>query len=227
MKIKSLYLVLKTDQPVFEDGTQLRGYIGNTFREFPILHHHAAESLIYTYPKVQYKVIGGSPTILGIDEGAAVVKQISDQITELRLGPHRYAVNQRVMYEQEMEVRPVQHPMQYRFLTPWIGLNQDNYERFNTLDDWVEKKAMLNRIIIGNILSMAKGLGIVVESRLFVHSRLDPVITQYKGVAMTGFTGEFRVNLTIPDYFGIGKGVSQGAGVVLAVSNTTRPQDAS
>ena len=43
---------------------------------------------------------------------------------------------------------------------------------------------------------------------------------RYKGIPVMGFTGEFRVNFKIPDFFGLGKGVSQGFGVVKRV--TTR-----
>jgi len=76
------------------------------------------------------------------------------------------------------------------------------------------EKTFLNAILIGNLLSMAKGLGVVIEHRLNVHSHLEKVETHYKGVEMTGFTGSFRVNMQIPEYIGIGKGVSQGFGVI-------------
>jgi len=76
------------------------------------------------------------------------------------------------------------------------------------------ENVFLNAILIGNLLSMAKGLGVVIEHRLNLHSHLEKVETQYKGVEMTGFTGSFRVNLQMPDYIGIGKGVSQGFGVI-------------
>ncbi len=36
----------------------------------------------------------------------------------------------------------------------------------------------------------------------------------YKGTEILGFTGRFKVNFKIPDFFGLGKGVSQGGGTV-------------
>jgi hypothetical protein len=83
--------------------------------------------------------------------------------------------------------------------------------------DWREKKAFLNGILTSNILSMCKGLDYVVDRKLYVvHSRLDDEKVEYKGVPMICFTGEFRVNFQIPEFFGLGKGVSQGFGVVNA-----------
>jgi len=49
---------------------------------------------------------------------------------------------------------------------------------------------------------------------VYVHSRVDAERVEYKGIPVMGFTGEFRVNFKIPDFFGLGKGVSQGFGVV-------------
>ncbi|MBI5253829.1 MAG: hypothetical protein HY930_05470 [Euryarchaeota archaeon] len=52
MKLKTLYLVLKIDKLVREDASKLRGYIGNKFPEYPILHHHIKEvGYLYTYPR--------------------------------------------------------------------------------------------------------------------------------------------------------------------------------
>jgi hypothetical protein len=215
MKIESLYLVLNTDRPVEEDATKLRGYIGSTFNRYPILHHHAP-ALIYTYPKVQYKVIGGTPAILGIGEGMSVLREIAPKISELLLSGSRYVVRQRVQYDQAMDMAPVRDAVQYRFITPWLALNQEHFERYLALTSWADKKMLLNSILIGNILSMAKGLDIVIDHELHVTTKVDPATVMFKGIKMIGFTGEFRVNYAIPEYFGIGKGVSAGFGTVKA-----------
>ncbi|GBE54411.1 hypothetical protein BMS3Bbin15_00564 [archaeon BMS3Bbin15] len=214
MKLKTSFLVLKTDNTVKENASRLRGYIGNKFKEYSILHHHIKEMVyLYTYPRVQYKIIGGTASILGIEEGAEVLKKISDELGELLLNNSRYRIKQKVFYEQEVEVRP-SGKRQYRFVMPWLALNPDNYMAYQNMKDWKEKKEFLNGILVGNILSMCKGLGIVVDRRLYAHSYLDTVKVEYKGVPVMGFTGEFRVNFIIPDFFGLGKGVSQGFGVV-------------
>jgi hypothetical protein len=214
MKLNTSYLMLKTDKPVEESPSKLRGYIGSRFEEYPILHHHIKEvGYLYTYPRVQYKIVEGTPYILGIEEGARVLKEISGDLKELVLGNHRYIIKQKIFYEQEAEVKP-SRKRQYRFLTPWLALNPENYKVYKEMKDWKEKKEFLNGILVGNILSMCKGLGVVVDRRLYAHSHLDAEKVEYKNVPLLGFTGEFRVNFTIPDFFGLGKGVSQGFGVV-------------
>ncbi|WP_373839840.1 CRISPR-associated endonuclease Cas6 [Methanospirillum sp.] len=213
MRIPFRYLVMHTDRPVEETGTNLRGYIGSKFPEYPLLHHHLDKPML-TYPKVQYKVIGGTPSILGIEDGASVIGEIADDITELVFRTGRYEILQKVSYDQKIPIMPVRDPIQYRFVSPWMALNEDNYRKYQVIHDWKERKQFLNRILIGNFLSMAKGLGIVIEERLIVKSMLEQVPIRYKGVKMTGFIGSFLVNLQMPDYLGIGKGVSQGFGSI-------------
>ena len=215
MKLKTSYLVLKTNKPVKEDASKLRGYFGNKFEEYPILHQHIKEvGYLYTYPRVQYKVIEGTASILGIEEGAKVIKEISSELNELILSKNKYKITQKIIYEQEVELKPTKRNLKYRFLTPWLALNPENYRRYNEIKDWKEKKKFLNSILVGNILSMCKGLGIVVEKRLYVHSLIEPEKVEYKNIPLLGFKGEFKVNFLIPDFFGLGKGTSQGFGVV-------------
>ncbi len=219
MKFKTTYLILETDNPVKEEANKLRGYIGNEFPDNIILHHHLnGTNFLYTYPKVQYKIISGFPSILGIDEGAEVVKNISSDLEELELGKNKYKVEQKILYEKISEVR-TDKVIHYKFLTPWIGLNSKNYKIFNETREWKEKKILLNRTLVGNILSMCKGLNVIANRHLDAHSHLDKERVNFKGLQIWGFRGEFRVNFRIPDFFGLGKGVSQGYGTIKEVQN--------
>jgi hypothetical protein len=217
MKLKTLFLILNTSKQIEEDASKLRGYIANRFKEYPILHHHIEEAgYLYTYPRIQYKQIEGTALILGIEEGAGVLKNIADDLTELKLGKNVYKVASIQMTQMNAEFGPCRENNHYKFVTHWLALNPANYEKYKEIRVWKEKKEFLNGILAGNILSMCKGLDYVVDRKLYVHSRLDDEKVEFKGVPMIGFTGEFRVNFRIPEFFGLGKGVSQGFGVVKA-----------
>ena len=116
-------------------------------------------------------------------------------------------------------IQATQDQRSYRFASPWLGLNQTNHSRYRKTTDWKERKALLNRILTGNILSMCKGLGITVEEHLDLHTHLDTTRAHYKGFDHHAFCGKFRVNFDLPDLFGLGKGVSHGFGVVLPLKN--------
>lgn len=221
MKIKSSYLALKTDKPVNDSPSRLRGYLGNRFKEYPLLHHHLEEAgYLYTYPLIQYKVIEGQACILGIEEGAQVIKEISDQIDKLILGSNAYSVNERILYQREFDIRTSKET-QYNFISPWVALNSKNYIVYRGFDNWKDRKIFLNNILIGNILSLCKGLGIIVNRKLYVHSRLNDEKVDFKGITMNGFKGEFTVNFKVPDFFGLGKGASQGFGTVKEVKDVS------
>ena len=191
MKINTSYLVLKTNRKVKQDASKLRGYIGNQF-EYPLLHnHYAGDKTLYSYPLVQYHVIDGQASILGIEEGADLLKDIADDITELKLSDSYYKVEDMEILDDEINVSTSNREYHYKFISPWMALNKNNF--------------------------MAKGLGIIVDRRLYPKTRLDFTNANYKSVNMVAFTGEFRVRFRIPDYFGFGKGVSHGFGTVVRV----------
>ncbi|ODS36716.1 MAG: hypothetical protein A7315_04615 [Candidatus Altiarchaeales archaeon WOR_SM1_79] len=218
MNLKLFYLTLKTSKPVEGDASMLRGFIGNRFSGYPILHHHIPDvGFIYTYPKVQYKIIEGTPVILGMEEGAEVLLKIFPEILKekkLKLLGREYKITEAVGGLKEAKLGVTRKNHKYGFITPWIALNQENYTKFQEMEDWKKKKNFLNNILAANILSMCKGLDYVVDRKLYVHSLLNEEIVRYKGMEMTGFKGEFKVNFKLPDLLGLGKGVSQGFGVV-------------
>jgi len=194
----------------------VRGYVGRRFAGYGLLHNHAGEGYVYRYPLVQYKLLGGTPVLLGLGEGAGVLVEVLPRLDVLELARSRYQVLEVKLVSKRCKVQVSGSPRSYRFVTPWLALNQRNYRRY-----WQAgrgRKALLNSILVGNILSMCKGLGITVRERLELHSRLESLDVRYKGVFHRSFLGVFRVNFEIPELFGLGKGVSQGFGVVLPSS---------
>jgi len=218
MNIHTIHLILETREPVNEEAGMLRGYFTHMFPQYTLLHQHVGDSVIYSYPKVQYKIIGGTCSVLGLNDGATLLRAISPEISSLTLLNKTYPITRKIMSEQEVEIKPSRHMREYRFMTPWLGLNKENYQRFVSLTTMKEKKELLNSILIGNILSMAKGLGIIIDRKIIIRSYLNTIPVKYKGNFFIGFTGTFLTNVTIPDFFGLGKGVSEGFGIVRDIS---------
>ncbi len=106
----------------------------------------------------------------------------------------------------------------YKFLSPWLALNEKNYQKYNKSGTLLKRKELLEKILIGNILSMSKSLGYTVPAPIEVKIlNLKEKQTSLKGTPMLGFLGSFSVNFDIPDYWGIGKSVSRGFGTVRRV----------
>lgn len=214
MKFDVVKLVLKTDIPIDVSPSKIRGFFGKNFKKYSILHNHLSnDKYRYSYPLVQYNVIGGNIVILGIDNGGKILKSLSADLSSLTLDKE-YKIMEKIIYEREYDIKPTREERHYQFITPWLALNTKNYSKYNDLNSWKEKKELINKILVGNILSMSKGLGIIVNKRLYAKTKLDIKQVKYKSVYMNAFVGEFKVHYDIPDYFGLGKGVSHGFGCV-------------
>jgi len=214
MKLSTFILTLKTNSRVNQSPSILRGFFAQKYPQYELLHQHNGDKkLIYSYPKVQYKIINSNPMILGIGEAVEVVKQISN-IDHLDLKEKKYNVTEKRMIEKNVNFGVTKDIISYKFLTPWLALNEESYSRYKKRNK-TEKRKQLESIIVGNILSMSKGLEYVITDELKAKIvDLKKIKTSLKNIPMLGFLGTFSVNFEIPDYWGIGKSVSRGFGTI-------------
>ncbi|MDI6884881.1 MAG: CRISPR-associated endonuclease Cas6, partial [archaeon] len=215
MHLKTLILTLKSDRAVEEDAAKLRGFFATRFNEYVLLHQHIdVDKLLYTYPRIQYKIVDGTAIVLGIEEGADVLKEIYDKYDEINLGESVYTIVERGLTIKEEEFGISSELLSYEFITPWLALSQQNYKRY-VESKREDRRELLRRTLIGNILSASKGLDyVVLEEIKLVIGRLRRRKCELKGTSFIGFLGGFMVNFQIPDYMGLGKSVSRGFGTV-------------
>lgn len=75
---------------------------------------------------------------------------------------------------------------------------------------------MLENLLTGNILSLAKGVGWQVEKQIKVQicEIIGEKIIHYKCIPLLTFDLDFNSNVALPDFLGIGKSASHGFGVI-------------
>lgn len=194
-------------------AAKIRGYFGNKYKEIELMHNHKDKGFIFKYPKVQYKVIDDKPVICGINEGAKLAAKLGIVDDEILMDNELIDVSQKEIIKKTVEFGTAEDYIEYKFLTPWIALNQKNISMYKELNN-IKKEEFLNRILIGNILSMAKGLDYTVEDKIHVWLNVKEINIKLKGISMKGFVGSFKTNFKIPNYLGLGKSVSRGFGAV-------------
>lgn len=215
MEMSNLILTFRIDRDVNRVAPKFRGFIARKFPDFLLLHQHNGKNLIYLYPWVQYKVINGLLMIVGISEGLEPLKEIYLNLEYVELEKNRHRILEKTMKETVIQFGANASFHRYNFLTPWLSLNERNYEKYQTLRSQRAKTEVLEKILIGNIISMSKGLGYTVPAPIRANIlKIKELQTFLKGTPMLGFLGTFSVNFEIPDYWGIGKSVSRGFGTV-------------
>ncbi|MBO4738135.1 MAG: hypothetical protein J5606_01090 [Bacteroidales bacterium] len=206
-----------------EEIPALRGaVIANVGLENSLFHNHDADDkLNYRYPLIQYKRIHQKAAIVCVGEGVeAFGTFFANCCFDIRLG-------QRDVTLQVEQTNAYQHLVQLwdtmftYHIRKWLPLNQENYEKYMALESMADKFAMLERLLTGNILSFAKGVGIHFEKQVECKiTEIDePRLITFKGVKMMAFDAEFKCNVSLPDYVGLGKGVSLGYGTVKCLDN--------
>ena len=200
----------------YPESKDLRGAIAGLYPNEILLHQHYEDGTVkYNYPLVQYKFIQEECLIIGIDNGAKVISNLN-LIGEVIILSHcAYRIIKKDASFQELPFGIANTMSNYSFLTPWLALNEKNYDKYQRLGSWAKRKDLLEKILIGNIISMSKSLGYTVPEPIKADIiNLKEIPTSLKGTPMLGFLGTFSVNFEIPDYWGIGKSVSRGFGTV-------------
>ncbi len=221
MKVKTLYFHFTCDEPLKGAADKLRGFFADKFGEYTIIHQHLNDNeLLYKAPLIQYKIFDGKPLVLGINKGAEILQKIHEEINYFKIGQSEYQIKEKNIVLRTDYFGTSNEDIIYSFLTPWLALNEKNYEKYQMLGTWPKKKELLEKILIGNIISMSKSLGYTVPAPIEANiHHLKEVKTSLKGTPMLGFLGTFSVNFEIPDYWGIGKSVSRGFGTVMKVKS--------
>jgi len=200
----------------------LRGYFGELFQEHsPLLHNHLeGGELRYAYPLVQYKIIEGVPTLVGLGEGAPLLVELFLKIKELQLNGKVYSLLEKKVECQEVDLGYTERLHRYAFKTLWMPLNQENFTRYRRLNA-EEQKEELERLLRGNLLSMFKGLGVWLAPEQRILCGLEHYTqreTKFKGQVMTAFHAAFAANVELPSLIGLGKSVSRGFGAIQKIS---------
>lgn len=186
-------------------------------RENVLFHNHQGEKFLYGYPLIQYKTIRQNPAIVCVDKGTEDILEFFKK-TDWRLSIHGRTIRTEIRHIDfdQFVCGFSPHPLHYR-IHNWFALNEDNFRKYVALDDAEAKSDFLRRIMIGNILSFAKGI------QWHIRRKIELVIPEiprrrlvsFKSYQMMGFDLDFITNISLPDLIGLGKSASRGFGTIM------------
>ena len=182
-----------------------------------LFHNHEASGLRYGYPLVQFRRSGSRAVIVGIGDAADAVHSLAEMHElKLMIGNRETVFTVERCEETFYEPIVADEPKLYS-LTDYIALTEQNLKDYSDLLALSDKIILLEKILVGNILSFFKGIGYHTDERLEAAlTALDGTgETKYKGVKWKTFNLHFVSNVVLPDGIGLGKSVAMGYGTLM------------
>lgn len=185
-----------------------------------LFHNHLDNKFRYSYPLIQYKVLRKNPTIVCVNEGSEEILKFFEKTDwSMAVGQREVQTRIKDIHFDYFYCGFSAKPIKYQIYN-WFALNEANFEKYSHLDDDYARMKLLKRIIIGNILSFAKGIGWNVDREIEVMLTDLPKqrLFSFKNHRMMGFDLKILTNVILPDAIGLGKSVSRGFGTIRKVS---------
>ena len=192
-------------------------------KENILFHNHLSENAYrYGYPLIQYRWVRGKPAIVALASGTeGVVEFFNKWQGRLRIKDDVRNVAVHKVYVRNWIFSVGEEVRNKYFLRKWLPFNEENYTRWKESSD-ADKDSLMRKILIGNILSMAKGIGWKILKQIDVniyYVSLPKTVLFKRKVPLVSFNVFFKTNVRLPHFIGLGKGVSRGFGSVLPVKD--------
>lgn len=174
----------------------------------------------YRYPLIQYKIDTQGkqmrPMMLCLDDCIEEAHHLFSQTDwSLHIGENRHELRIARLHVDQINLNVWDRPFTYR-LHKWRALNSENFREWQQMKGKTERYSFLDKLLANHITSFARGVGWELESRFEVKitELLKDEWVSVKQVKKLAFTIEFQANISLPDFIGLGAGVSEGFGVV-------------
>lgn len=222
-KIKTL--IIRFNTPI--KRTEIPLFRGAVIAALPscnvLFHNHDGDKLRYAYPLIQYKRIGGNASIVCVGKG---VESIGELLVlwnnkSLQIGNKEEGFSIENINANQTEVQCWDSSFCYR-LRDWLPLNENNHAVYMETNSIIERMKTLERILIGNILSFAKGINLQISKpiKLSIESIENSRTVKYKHIPLECLDITFSCNVSLPLYIGLGKHSSVGFGILTKKANS-------
>lgn len=220
-KVRTLNIRFDSELKTSEISAFRGAIIEKVGRENTLFHNHTGDnSYRFGYPLIQYKSIARRPAIMCIDYGVDEIHRFFEQ-PDWQLNINGREINMKIdrMNMNEFTMQVWDKMFDYSIIN-WLALNEENMKRYKATEYETDRIELMEGIMKSNIISFAKGIDWTVDKPIEVKitKMNEPVITSFKKMPKLAFSLSFRSNVFLPNFIGLGKGVSRGFGTVKAVN---------
>ena len=218
--IKSAVVRVVTDKPVRKTPYQVKGVFMRQYPDEPIIPMlDGSYRDRFLYPRVQVKILNEQIYIIGIHEGVDPVLSVAEKFEMFDFGNITFEVQDCDIENVDQQFIPSSRLVRYRFITPWVALNHMTGGKYRFLTNQ-EKPSYLNRLLGQNIIFLANELGINLEDNIYTKVKVSSLFPRPVDENKWGaFMGEFKTNFVLPNYIGVGNGITRGFGTIFGMFN--------
>src|SRR5512136_340885 len=130
MILRMYTLTLEPIHPLRFSLNEFRSLLNKKPAEYSALYRADAAGFLHRYPVIQCKQIKGDLMVTGISQGADCLCQLTHDETELGAGESTCRITARDTAIRAEPFGVTDVIITYKFLTPWIALNQQNAKKF-------------------------------------------------------------------------------------------------
>jgi len=218
--IKSVVARVITNKPVRKTPYQVKGVFMRQYPNEPIIPMlDGSYRDRYLYPRVQVKILNEQIYIIGVHEGVESVLSICEKLKSLDFGNITFEIQDFDIENVAKQFIPSSRLVRYRFITPWVALNHMTGGKYKFLTNQ-QKPSYLNKLLGQNIVFLANEIGITLEDNIYTKVKVSSLFPKPIDENKWGaFMGEFKTNFILPNYIGIGNGITRGFGTVYGMFN--------
>lgn len=198
---------------------EIRDFLGPDLeRDLLQFNRFEAGATKFHYPRVQFKIIENMAYLIALEEAASFL-QAAEANNQVRIQLPDEITMSHCAFESRIEpIGLIDSAREYKFATPWLALNDRNFNTYTQSRSKQNRNEELHRILVGNCFSLINGLAIPLDGRIELEcGKMTSVKASVNGRGQIGFLGTFRVNLHLANFIGLGKSVSRGFGSVVAL----------
>ena len=221
--MKTIVARLVTDKPVKKTAYQVKGVFMKQYPNssaIPMLDGRYRDEFLY--PRIQVKILNEQIYLVGIKDGAEPVLEMTKELELLNFGNITFNILDIDVEENIDHFKQVDQLLSYRFVSPWVALSKNTQNRYKSLKN-KDRTAFLNRLLGQNLVFLAREVGIEINDKVYTKLRLESLFPkQVYENSWGSFSGEFQTNFILPNYIGLGNGITRGYG---AIHGSYNPQD--
>ena len=218
--IDSVVVRIITDKPVRKTPYQVKGVFIRQYPDQPVIPMlDGTYRDKFLYPRVQVKILNEQIYIIGIHEGVEPVLSLIEKFDIFDFGNITFEIQNTDIEQGDQKFIPTDRLIRYKFITPWVALNQMTGGKYRFLTNQ-EKPSFLNRLLGQNIVFIAKEVGVNLNNKVFTKVKVSSLFPKPVDDNKWGaFMGEFKTNFVLPNYIGVGNGITRGYGTIYGMFN--------